>query len=64
MLICESMEACISICMCAKSSIRHMSRPIPSTVLSLVNLTTDVPLQWSIPVWVPGRGGGAGSGYP
>jgi hypothetical protein len=26
MLVCESMEACISICTCAKSSIRHSSR--------------------------------------
>jgi hypothetical protein len=29
--------------------------------LSLVNLITDVPLQMSIPVRVPGRGGGSGS---
>jgi hypothetical protein len=29
--------------------------------LSLVNLITDVPLQRSIPVRVPGRGGGSGS---
>jgi hypothetical protein len=29
-------------------------------VLSLVNLITDVPLQRSIPVRVPGRGGGFG----
>jgi hypothetical protein len=30
MLVCESMEACISICMCAKSSIHCSSHPIPS----------------------------------
>jgi hypothetical protein len=30
-------------------------------VLGLVNHTTDVPLQRSIPVRVPGRGGGSGS---
>jgi hypothetical protein len=29
--------------------------------LSLVNPITDVPLQRSIPVRVPGRGGGSGS---
>jgi hypothetical protein len=29
--------------------------------LSLVNPTTDVPLQRSVPVRVPGRGGGSGS---
>jgi hypothetical protein len=30
-------------------------------VLSLVNRITDVPLQRSVPVRVPGRGGGSGS---
>jgi hypothetical protein len=61
MLVCESMEACISICTCAKSSMHSSSRPIPShRVLSLVNPLTDVPLQRSIPVRVPGRGGGSG----
>jgi hypothetical protein len=34
MLVCESMEACISICTCAKSSIHRLSHPIPSTVRS------------------------------
>jgi hypothetical protein len=30
MLVCEWMDACISVCMVAKSSIRRSSRPIPS----------------------------------
>jgi hypothetical protein len=51
MLVCESMEACISVCMCAMSSIR---------AISLVNPITDVPLQRGVPVRVPGRGGGSG----
>jgi hypothetical protein len=51
MLVCESMEACISVCMCAMSSIR---------TISLVNPITDVPLQRGVPVRVPGRGGGSG----
>jgi outer membrane receptor protein involved in Fe transport len=36
------------------------SNPFHHT-LSLINLTTDVPLQRSIAVRVPGRGGGSGS---
>jgi hypothetical protein len=55
MLIYESMEACISVCTCAKSS-----DPIHRT-LGLVNPITNVPLRRSIPVRVPGRGGGSGS---
>jgi hypothetical protein len=58
MLVCESMEACISICTCAKSSIYRSSHLIPSTVR---NPITDVPLQRSVPVRVPGRGRGSGS---
>jgi hypothetical protein len=49
MLVYELMEAYISFCTCAKSSI-HRS--------SLVNPKTDVPLQRSVPVRLPGRGGG------
>jgi hypothetical protein len=52
MLVCESMEACISICTCAKSSIRRSSHLIP---------ITGVPLQRSVPVGVPSRGGGSSS---
>jgi hypothetical protein len=52
MLVYESMEACIFFCTCAKSSIHHSS---------LVNPKTDVPLQRSVPVRVPGRGRGSGS---
>jgi hypothetical protein len=61
MLVCESMEACISVCTCAKSSICCLSRPIPSTAFSLVKPTTDVLLQRSVLVRVPSRGGGSGS---
>jgi hypothetical protein len=34
MLVCESMEACISVCMCTKSSIHCSSHLIPSTARS------------------------------
>jgi hypothetical protein len=52
MLVCESMEACISVCMCAKSSIRRSSHLIPSTMRS----------AWSTPITgIPGRGRGFGS---
>jgi hypothetical protein len=34
MLVCESMETCISICTCANSSIRHSCHLIPSTARS------------------------------
>jgi hypothetical protein len=61
MLVCESMEACISICTCAKSFINHSSRPIPFTVCSAWSTPiTDVLLQWSAPVRVPDKGGGSG----
>jgi hypothetical protein len=30
MLVCESMDACISVCTVVKSSIHHSSHPIPS----------------------------------
>jgi hypothetical protein len=47
MLVCESMEACISICTCVESSICRSSHLIPSTTRSLVR--------------VLGRGRGSGS---
>jgi hypothetical protein len=62
MLVCESMDAYISFCMVAKSSIRRSESSDPfHHALSLVSPITDVPLQRSIPVRVPGRGGGSGS---
>jgi hypothetical protein len=56
------MEDCISICMCAKSSIHRSSHLIPSTVrsVSLVHPITHIPLQRSVLVKVPGRGRGSG----
>jgi hypothetical protein len=51
MLVYESIESCISVCTCAKSTIHLLSHPIP---------ITDVSLQGSVPVKVPGRGGGSG----
>jgi hypothetical protein len=42
----------------------HLSLKLPDPfhcVLSLVSPIIGVPLQWSIPVGVPGRGGGSGS---
>jgi hypothetical protein len=41
MLICESMDACISICAVAKSSIHHSSYPIPSVEFSPTNSLED-----------------------
>jgi hypothetical protein len=41
MLVSESMEACISVCTCAKSSICHSSHPIPSVELSPTNSPED-----------------------
>jgi hypothetical protein len=41
MLVCESMEACISICMVAKSSIHRSSHPIPSVEFSPTNSPVD-----------------------
>jgi hypothetical protein len=41
MLVCESMDAYISVCMVANSSIRHSSRPIPSIEFSLTNSLED-----------------------
>jgi hypothetical protein len=41
MLVSESMDACISICMAAKSSIRHSSHPIPSVEFSPTNSMVD-----------------------
>jgi hypothetical protein len=62
MLVCESMEACISVCTCAKVIHQSLESSIPfHHALSLVNPITDVPLQWSVPVRVPGRGKGFGS---
>jgi hypothetical protein len=37
MLVYESMDACIFVCMVAKSSICHWSHPIPSVEFSLTN---------------------------
>jgi hypothetical protein len=56
MLFCESMEACISICTCAKSSIWLESSDPFHRALSLVDSKTDVPLQRSVLVRVPDRG--------
>jgi hypothetical protein len=39
MLVCESMDACISICIVAKSFIHRSSRPIPSIEFSPTNRT-------------------------
>jgi hypothetical protein len=41
MLVCESMDACISICTVAKSSIHYSSRPIPSVEFSPTNSPED-----------------------
>jgi hypothetical protein len=41
MLVCESMDACISICMVAKSSIHHSSHPIPSVEFSPTHSPED-----------------------
>jgi hypothetical protein len=41
MLVCELMDACISVCMVAKSSIRLLSHPIPSVEFSPTNSPED-----------------------
>jgi hypothetical protein len=41
MLVCESMDTCISICMVAKSSIHRLSHPIPSIEFSPTNSPED-----------------------
>jgi hypothetical protein len=41
MLVYDSMDACISVCTFAKSSIRRSSRPIPSIEFSLTNNPED-----------------------
>jgi hypothetical protein len=41
MLDCELMEACISICTCAKSSIHRSTHLIPSVEFSLTNSPED-----------------------
>jgi hypothetical protein len=41
MLVCESMDACISVCMVAKSSIRRLSHLIPSVGFSPTNSQED-----------------------
>jgi hypothetical protein len=41
MLVCESMDACISVCMVARSSIRRSSHPIPSIEFSPTNSLED-----------------------
>jgi hypothetical protein len=61
MLVCESMEACISVCMCANVIHPSLESSDPlHGALSLVNPIIDVPLQWSIPGRVHSRGGGSG----
>jgi hypothetical protein len=41
MLEYESRDACISVCMVAKSSIHHLCRPIPSVEFSTTNSLKD-----------------------
>jgi hypothetical protein len=41
MLVCESMDACISVCTVAKSSIRRLSHPIPAVEFSPTNSPKD-----------------------
>jgi hypothetical protein len=41
MLVCESMDACISVCTVAKSSIHHSSHPIPTVEFSPTNSLKD-----------------------
>jgi hypothetical protein len=41
MLVCESRDACISICTVAKSSIYHLCHLIPSFVFSTTNSRED-----------------------
>jgi hypothetical protein len=41
MLVCESMDACVSICTVAKSTIHHSSHLIPSIEFSLTNSSED-----------------------
>jgi hypothetical protein len=41
MLLCESMDACISVCIVAKSSIHRSSYPIPSVEFSPTNSLED-----------------------
>jgi hypothetical protein len=41
MLVCESIDACISVCSVAKSSIRHSSHLIPSVEFSPTNSLED-----------------------
>jgi hypothetical protein len=41
MLVCESMDACISVCTVAKSSIHRSSRPIPFLEFSQTNSLED-----------------------
>jgi hypothetical protein len=41
MLVCESMDACISVCTVAKSSIRRLSHPIPSVEFFPTNSPED-----------------------
>jgi hypothetical protein len=41
MLVCESMDACISVCTVAKSSIHRSSRPIPSVEFFPTNSLED-----------------------
>jgi hypothetical protein len=41
MLVCESMDASISVCIVAKSSIHHSGHPIPSVEFSPTNSSED-----------------------
>jgi hypothetical protein len=54
-----SLHLCLHVCKVIHPSLES-SDPF-HRALSLVNHITDVPLQRSVPVRVPGRGGGSGS---
>jgi hypothetical protein len=62
MLVCESMETCIPVLRMCKviHLLLELSDPF-HRVLSLVNPITNVELQRSIPVRVPGKAGGFSS---
>jgi hypothetical protein len=62
MLVCESMEACISIYTWAKSiHLSLESSDLFHRALSLINPITNILLQRSVPVRVPDRGGSSSS---
>jgi hypothetical protein len=62
MLVYELMEAFISVCMYAKSSLPLLKSSDPfHHVLSLDHPITDIPFQRKVPAEVPSRGGDSGS---